>query len=320
MTKLSPIIKAIQAHKRFLVSTHVNPDADAIVSALAVAIVLKSMGKTATVVNESEVPSWLKFLPKTSLFKKASDIKKLDYDAAIVVDCGDLARIGTVEALTKSGRPLINIDHHKTNRGFGQVNLVMPKSSSTAEVLYELFEEMGVRLNKDLAALLYVGIMTDTGSFRYESTSSRTHQIVSHLMSFGIESSKMYDRIYDAIPAHDLQVFLRAIGSVELLKGGQVACLELNQKILSQFSGGFDVRDKVFSLLRATKGVEIVVIFSEAEPTRTRVNMRSKNYFDVAKVAAEFGGGGHIRASGCTVDANLKETRKRLLNKIMKGL
>jgi phosphoesterase RecJ-like protein len=320
MTNLNPIIRAIKTHRRFLVSTHVNPDADAVASALAMALVLKSLGKTVTVVNENEVPSWLKFLPKTSLFKKASQIKGLDYDAAMILDCGDLSRVGTVEALIKNDKPLINVDHHKTNRGFGRFNLVLSKSSSTAEVLYGLFEKMRIRLNKDLAALLYVGIMTDTGSFRYESTTSRTHQIVAHLMSFGISSSKIYDRIYDAIPAHDLKLFLNAIGRVELLKGGRIACLEFNQKVLRQFSGGFDVRDKIFGLLRSTKGVEVVVIFSEADPHRTRVNMRSKSYFDVAKLAAEFGGGGHVRASGCTLDVNIKETRKRILNRIMKGL
>ncbi len=320
MKNLSPIIKVIKRHQHFLVSTHVNPDADAVASALAMTLVLKSLGKTVTVVNENEVPSWLAFLPKTALFKLAARTKNFDYDAAIVLDCGDLSRVGTVEALLRTDRPLTNIDHHKTNLGFGQFNLVLPQASSTAEILYELFEKMGVRLNKDLAALLYVGIMTDTGSFRYECTSSRTHQIVAHLMSFGISSSKIYDQIYDAIPLKDLKLFLSAIGSVELLKGGKVACLEFRQNILSKFSGGFDVRDKIFGLLRSTKGVEVVVIFSEVNATKTRVNMRSKSYFDVAKLAAQFGGGGHVRASGCALDVNIKEARKRVLNKIMKGV
>jgi bifunctional oligoribonuclease and PAP phosphatase NrnA len=320
MKNPSLIIKAIKAHRRFLVSTHVNPDADAVASALAMALVLKSMGKAVTVVNENEVPVWLSFLPKTVLFKKASEIKRFEYDAAIVLDCGDLSRIGTVEALLDKDKPLINIDHHKTNLGFGQFNLVLPPASSTAEILYELFENMRVKINKDLAALLYVGIMTDTGSFRYECTSSRTHQIVSHLMSFGISSSKIYDQIYDAIPLKDLKLFLNAIGSVELLKGGKLACLEFRQSVLSKFSGGFDVRDKIFGLLRSTKGVEVVVIFSEVNASKTRVNMRSKSFFDVARLAAQFGGGGHVRASGCALDVNIKEARKRVLNKIMKGL
>jgi phosphoesterase RecJ-like protein len=320
MTNLNPIIQAVKSHKRFLISTHVNPDADAVASALALALVLKSLGKTITVVNEDAVPEWLAFLPKTGLFKKTSDIKRLEYDAAIVVDCGDLARIGNVQSLLKKDKPLVNIDHHKTNRGFGQVNLIRPQASSTAEILYELFEVMRVRFHKDLAALVYVGIMTDTGSFRYECTSPRTHAIVANLMTYGISSSKMYDRIYDAIPANDLKLFLNTMGRVELLKGGQIACVEFTQSVLRKFSGGFDVRDKIFGLLRSTKGVEVVVIFSEVNASKTRVNMRSKNYFDVAKLASQFGGGGHVRASGCTLDVGLKETRKRLLKEIMKGL
>lgn len=318
--KSNPIIQALRKHRKFLITTHVNPDADAAASALAVALVLRSLGKTVTVVNQDVIPSWLQFLPKTSLFKKASALKNVDYDVAVALDCGDLARVGDVRALLKDDKPLVNIDHHKTNENFGDLNLVLPKSSSTAEVLYGLFSEMNVRWTKELAALIYAGIMTDTGSFRYDCTSPETHRIAGELMAFGVSPSDMYTRIYDVIPMKDLKLFLEIANDVEFLSNGRIACVELHKSILSKFSDGFDVRDKVFGLLRSTKGVEVIVIFNEINARQTRVNFRSKGDFDVAALALKFNGGGHAKASGCTVDLKMQETRKKILRELTKGI
>ncbi len=316
----NPIIQAFRKHKKFLVTTHVNPDADAAASALAVAFVLRSLGKTVTVVNQDVIPGWLQFLPKASTFKKAGILKNVHYDAAIFLDCGDLARVGSVSTLLKDGKPLINIDHHKTNDRFGDLNLVLPGSSSTAEVLYGLFQKMNVRWSKELATLIYAGIMTDTGSFRYDCTSPETHRIAGELMAFGISPSDLYTRIYDVIPLKDLKLFLEVANSVEFLNNGKIACIELHKNVLRKFSDGFDVRDKIFGLLRSTKGVEVIAIFNEISVRQTRVNFRSKGSFDVAQLALKFNGGGHAKASGCTVDFSMQETRKKILREIIKGI
>ena len=318
--KNNAIIQAFRKHKRFLITTHVNPDADAAASALAVAFVLKSLGKTVTVVNQDVVPSWLMFLPKASTFKKASALRNVDYDVAVALDCGDFARVGDVRDLLKEGKPLINIDHHKTNKGFGDLNMVVPESSSTAEVLYGLFRAMKVRWSKELATLIYAGIMTDTGSFRYDCTSPETHRIAGELVALGVSPSDMYTRIYDVIPMKDLKLFLGIVNGVEFLKDGKIACFELSRNILKRFSDGFDVRDKIFGLLRSTKGVEVIAIFNEINPRQTRVNFRSKGNFDVAELAAKFNGGGHAKASGCTVDLKMNDTRKKILREIIKAV
>lgn len=314
------IIQALKKHKRFLITTHVNPDADAIGSALAFAIVLKSLGKSVAVLNEDPVPGWLEFLPKTSWFKRPVDIKNLDYDVAVALDCGDASRIGNVRGLLRKGRMMINIDHHKTNDNFGDLNLVVPKSSSTAEVLYELFTKMNVSWSKESATLIYVGIMTDTGSFRYDCTSARTHVIAGDLIARGVVPQEIYTKIYDVVSLRDLKVFMNIANSVEFLNGGKIACLELAKKDLARFSSGFDVRDKIFALLRSAEDVEVIVIFNEVGSTRTRVNFRSKGNLDVALLASRYQGGGHAKASGCTLDLNLQKSRKEILRAIFKEL
>ena len=127
MSSFKNVLNTIGRHQKFLVTTHHNPDADAVSSALAMALFLKSLGKQVYVLNEDACPEWLKFLPGTSMFKKASDVKKADYEAAIVLDCGDLERVGGVKKFIQEGKPLINIDHHVTNDSFGSVNVVQSK-------------------------------------------------------------------------------------------------------------------------------------------------------------------------------------------------
>ena len=314
------VIGAIKKHKRFLVTTHINPDADAIGSALAMAAVLRSLGKSVVVLNEDAMPGWLKFLPSTAWFKKPVDIKTFDYDVAIALDCGDCSRIGNVRGLLRKNKLLVNIDHHKTNDCFGDVNLVLPKASSTAEVLFELFKKMKVAWSRELATLLYAGIMTDTGSFRYDCTSARTHSIVGELIGHGVSPHEIYSKIYDVVSIRDLKTFLSIANDVEFIQKGKIACLELKEKDLVKFSNGFDVRDKIFALLRSAQGVEVIVIFNEVGKLRTRVNFRSKENVDVARLACQFQGGGHAKASGCTVDLNIKETRRKILQAICKEL
>ncbi len=312
------IIKAVKANQKFLITTHVNPDADAIGSALAVAVALKSLGKSVLVFNEDLVPGWLKFLPNSSWVKRPADVKSATYDVAIAVDCGDASRVGNVRGLLRKEKMMINIDHHKTNDYFGGLNLIEPKASSTAEVLYELFQRMKIKWTKDLATLIYSGIMTDTGSFRYDCTSALTHRITADLVARGVEPQKIYSRIYDVVSIHDLKIFMAIANNVEFLHDGKVAVLSLRKKDLARFSAGFDVRDKIFALLRSAGEVEVIIIFNEVGKSRTRVNFRSKGALDVAELAKRFEGGGHAKASGCTLESGLTQTRNKILKLIIR--
>ncbi len=317
---MKTIIQTIKKNKKFLISTHVNPDPDALCSELAIAIYLKSLGKQVSIVNHEALSKRFDFLPGSGTIKAYKAGRKINYDVAIVVDCGDLNRIGKVQELLVKGKVLINIDHHVTNTKFGTLNLVQPKASSTAEVLYELLSKARCKMTKSLATHLYLGIMTDTGSFRYESTTARTHAITAELMKCGISPTRLYRKLYEIISVKDLTAFTQLISKFDMVSSGKVVCVELPKKSLDKFSGEFDLRDTIFKFLRAMMGVEVFVIFTQSDRHTTRVNFRSSQKFDVAKLASQFNGGGHKRASGGLVKKNIKETRKDVLRAIRKAL
>ncbi len=314
------IISLIKKNKVFLISTHVNPDPDALCSELALAEYLKVLGKKVFIVNEDTVPQRLSFLPGTKKIQKYKKNKIVPYDIAIIVDCGDLDRIGKVKDCLKGNKPIVNIDHHITNDMFGHVNLLKPKASSTGEVLYEFFKEAKFKLNRNVALCLYAGIMTDTGSFRYENTTAHTHAIVADLMRFDFSANDLYQKLYDIIPLDDLKAFTQVITHFEALFGGRVVLVELNKKVLAKFSEAFDLRDAIFKFLRSIQGVEVIAIFTEVARNKTRINLRSTNKVDVAKLANIFGGGGHKRASGCMIGGNIYKARQDFLKQLKKDL
>lgn len=305
--------QAFKKYNNFLISTHVNPDPDGLTSELVIANYLQSLGKNVTIVNEESIPERFKFFPGINMMKSSTARFKNDFDAAVVVDCGDFARVGKVSRWIPSGLPIVNIDHHITNDLFGTVNWVIPQASSTAEVIYDLLHDFGFQLTKDIAMLLYVGILTDTGSFRYENTSAHTHQIVGELMRFDFSVSELYTRLYETMPLNDLLNFTQLMSRFEPVWGGKVILLELKKKDQDKFSQDFDLRDKIFRYLRAIKGVHAIVILTEHEKGKTRVNLRSSGKVDVARLAAQFNGGGHKRASGCMVNGSMPAARKKIL-------
>jgi phosphoesterase RecJ-like protein len=320
MSAYKTVLNVIRRHQKFLVASHHNPDADAVSSALAMALFLKSLGKQVSVLNEDACPEWLKFLPSTSLFKKAGDIKKLDYEAAIVLDCGDLSRVGGVKKFMQDGKPVVNIDHHVTNDSFGTINVVQPKASSTCEMVFDLLKEAKQELNKNLAILLYAGIMTDTGSFRYENTSAHCHAVAEELMTFKFSAAQMYDRLYVGIPVVDMKLFTDVIHNAQLLDENRLFCVSLSKKLAAKFSKSFDLKEKLFAFLRSIEGIEVVAILTELSSKEVRVNLRSQNDFDVSALAQQFNGGGHRKAAGCKIYDTLPKARKIICAAIHKRL
>ncbi len=320
MDERKAILEVIKRHKHFLVTTHHNPDADAAASALCVAMMLKAMGKTVRVVNEDDLPGWLEFLPQAKLFKKASKVKAFDYDAAIMLDCGDFERIGGVKNLLIAGKPIINIDHHQTNTRFGSLNWVVPKASSTCEMLYDLLVASKLGFNRQLATLLYAGIMTDTGSFKYDNVTPKVHAIVSDLMRFNINAQEMHEKLYVGMPVADMRLFAKVIHDAELFCQNKVFCVSLSFASSQTFSKSFDLKEKLFGFLRSVEGVEVVVILTQINAQEVRINFRSQGQVNVAKLAQRFHGGGHPRAAGGKMTGTLDHVKKLVLTAIKKVL
>jgi len=314
------ISQAIRKFKTFIVATHVNPDPDALASQLAMTMYLKKKGKTVLALAEDTVPERYSFLPGAKMVQKVNTKKSYVYDVAIVVDCGDRGRIGTVNKVLDRKKPLINIDHHITNDSFGTINHVVPRASSTAEIIFEFLLSAKFQLDKDISMLLYLGVMTDTGSFRYENTTSRTHEVISHLLKFDLPVNQYYQRLYETVPLSDIENFTKLMSRFHSAFEGQVIYIELKRSAFKKFSEEFDLRDKIFSYLRSIKGAEVFAILTEQTASKTRINLRSQTRVDVARLAAIFDGGGHSRASGCVIDGNIKQARERILAELKKIL
>jgi phosphoesterase RecJ-like protein len=312
------IIDVIKGNKTFLVTTHVNPDPDALCSQLAVAMYLRSIGKNVYIVNSDPLLKRFDFLPGARGIKAYLEGMCVPCDVAVVVDCGELDRIGRVQNLLGRGEWIINIDHHMTNDRFGDLNLVDERASSTAEVLYEFLCKAKCALTKNVALNLYLGIMTDTGSFRFENTTPRVHEIASRLLKFKFSVSDLYRRIYECVPRDDFKEFAKLVTRFDAFFNGQVICLDLPKRVVSRFSDDFDLRDAIFKSLRSMRGVELFAIFTEAASKKTRVNFRSVRRVDVARLAGHFKGGGHKRASGCMIEGGIKHARQRVLEEIKK--
>ncbi|HOW34824.1 MAG TPA: bifunctional oligoribonuclease/PAP phosphatase NrnA [Candidatus Omnitrophota bacterium] len=317
-----PFLKLAKQSKSFLIVTHVNPDIDALASQLVVGFYLKSVGKKIYIINADPVPRMYSFLPGAGSIRalKPAD-GNLSCDVAVVVDCGDLGRVGSVQKIAQKAKTIVNIDHHVTNRRFADINFVNPAASSTSEMVFELLKAGRYRLNRKTALLLYLGIMTDTGSFRYDNTSAHTHAVISQLLGFKIPVNKLYQKIYETVPLNDLKMFTKIINSFEITHAGRVTSVSLRKKDINRFSGEFDLREKIFTFLRSIKGTEVIVILTEIKKDLTRINFRSQGNVDVAHIASLFNGGGHKKASGCQVGGSLKEARHQVfssLNRILK--
>ena len=318
---LKKIVKAINKYQRFLISSHVNLDGDAICSELVLAELLRSKGKTVYIVNDCKVPRVYKFLPKINDFKTYKKKDIYNFDVAILLDCFDTDRIGKVARLITGDKFVIVIDHHISNGVFADINWIKPDASSTNEMLYEIIKKMNYRINKDIAILLYIGILTDTGSFRYSNTSSYTHRIVGDLLNWKLPVNKIYRKIYESNPVSDIRLFVNLLKDFKLDSSGKIAWLKIKQKALPKNKVQIDLSEHILGFLRSIRGVEVALLFRKINnKNQVRVNFRSNDRVDVSKFAAGFGGGGHRAASGCTLKGGLKKVEYLVISKLKEVL
>jgi len=316
---LKKVLDVLKRKHSFLISAHVNLEGDALGSELALARLLKKQGKKVYVVNQDKAPLLYDFLPDIKTIQKPTS-KNLNFDAALIVDCSDLRRIGLVQKLISKGIPIINIDHHISNDNFGDINWVNLEASSASEMVYEIYKKGGFRLDIEAALLLYTGIMIDTGSFRYSNTSSYTHSVISDLLQYKISVEKIHNQVYSCLPLREVKLLTRLLAGFKIDKFNKICWLVLRKGAIKEERMKTDVSEYVFNFLRSIAGIEVAMIFREVSNKKTRVNFRSNGKFNVSKLAGKFGGGGHKSASGCTILSGLKASQKSVLSAIRKSL
>ena len=310
--ELLQIADAIRPRRRFVLSSHSRPDGDSIGSQLAMAYALRALRKDVRVVNSDAAPAPLMAFHGVPQIEIADRVGG-DVDAAIVMECGDLARTG-VAGLDRFF--VINIDHHPGNSRYGQINWFDPTAAACGEMVFDLIRALGVALSVDIATHIYLAILTDTGSFHYSSISPRTFDICRQTLEAGVDPVLVARSVYDANNLGRLKLFGAVLSAMQLDTTGRIAIVYLDHEMAREAGGTYEDTEGLINLPLTVKEIQAVVFFKQVEGEQYRVSMRSKGDTDISAIAKEFGGGGHKNAAGCTVTGGIDALRKLFIEKI----
>ena len=312
------VVAALRGHERFVVTSHENPDGDALGSLLATHLALEALGKDSVMVLGGPSPLPVEYgflaLDERGLLRTApADVSDR---VLLAVDCAQESRI--VETLLHEKAPLtVNIDHHHDNTRFGAVNLVVEEASSTAEVLADLFRELGVPLTPEIAEPLYTAVVTDTGRFQYSNTTPKALRLAADLVEAGADVTKVFVEVYESTPFPKLKLLARALERATELAHGRVVVSELRREDFEAAGAEEPYSEGIIDHLRSVDGAELVALVRELPPgasTARKGSLRSHpNGVDVSAIARDFGGGGHKRAAGFSTDLAMDEITRRIV-------
>jgi phosphoesterase RecJ-like protein len=310
--QIQQIVDAIGSRQRFVISSHARPDGDSIGSQLAMAYALRALGKHATVVNADPAPPPLMAFPGVPDTQIATQVEG-QFDAAIIMECGDLGRTG-VAGLDRFFA--INIDHHPGNTAYGQINWFDPSAAACSEMVFDLVRALGVPLTIEIATHIYLGILTDTGSFHYSSISPRTFDMCRECLEAGVDPVTVARNVYDSNNMGRLKLFGSVLSAMQIDQTGRIAIVYLDHEMARAAGGTYEDTEGLINLPLTVKEIQSVVFFKQDEGETYRVSMRSKGDIDIAAVAKEFSGGGHKNAAGCTVTGPIDTLQKTFVEKI----
>ena len=305
MDNYQVILDVFDRHHTFALSVHVNPDGDAFGSQLALYSFLQELGKQVRIFNTDAVPDNYHFLPFIDVIQGPDDVQGYAPEILVVLDASTLRRIGDKLCQTLiPTRAIVNIDHHDTGEWFGDYNLVETTASSTSEIIYRLIKHREMPIGKDRALCLYTGILFDTGCFRHSNSSPVAHRIAADLIEQGeFPVDEVYRRVYESAPVGKMRLLAEVLQTLTLTPDGKIGWLSATQEMFRKTGTTPDDVEGFVNHIRAIDTVEVSIFVSELEDGTSKASLRSEANVDVGKVAAEFDGGGHRRASGCVIDA-----------------
>lgn len=315
---IKTIFEKLHLAKKILIITHPNPDGDTLGTACALKLFL---GQKADVLLQlsggRKYPEMYSFLPHIDEAKDLENVQKI-YDTVVCVDVASFDRIvEEARNIFEGAETTINIDHHKTNRGFAQYNYVLGDLSSAGEVLFEMFQTQNIKITSDIANCLYTAILTDTGCFKYENVTKKTLEAAATLAGFGAETSAIARKCYDLKPKSMVMFQAYCTANAKFLNNDKIAYTLIRKKDLENFGAKDEHTEGIVEVLRSIKSVEFALVLKEVNSKVTKVSLRSKEK-DVTLVVKKFGGGGHSRAAGCTIRKPLDEALFDLLDEVKK--
>ena len=306
---LSPVDKA----RRILVASHLRPDADALGSAIATALWLKGRGKEVTVWIEGGMPDKFRYLPEHGLVSAPPSVPE-KFDVFLALDTSVKNRLGTVVEAVAPGAIWINLDHHVSNELYGDINHIDPSAPATGQILYELFRHSGAKLTPAIAANLFAAISTDTGSFQYQGTDSRTFDAGSGLVAAGVDVAVLSRAMYENLPRRRFELLRFALNQAEFHCGDRIASFSIPLADVARLGVIPEDNEGIIDQLRSIEGVRAAIFFEELPEGKVRVSARSKDpALDVCKICQIFKGGGHPMASGARVPGTLEKVKEEFL-------
>ena len=323
MTRVSPQRAAfhefVARHRHFLLTTHINPDGDGLGSEVALALWLRGQGKAVHVLNDSVVPAAFVFLtqdqPMDVFESELAEERFTAADALIVLDTSNRQRIGRLgPLLDRHAIPIAVVDHHVSHaNGFGHVNVIEPEASATGEILFDLIREAGSTLTPAIGEALYVALMTDTGSFRFSNTDSHAHRMAAELLGLGLDPQRLHAQVHSHASAARLRFFGEVLARLEMLDEGRIVVLEASPEQFQRHGLQGSDTDGLVDMPRNIAGVDVVALFSEVEPGKVKVSLRSTGRVAIDQICTRYGGGGHPHAAGVLLRGSREEARGRIL-------
>jgi phosphoesterase RecJ-like protein len=308
---LQAVTDALRVQDRFLVTTHENPDGDALGSLLAMTLALREMGKDATMYlfGEVPIPNEYEFMDFAGIVR-GSNPDSSD-QVVVALDCANERRLGPESALLDKAQLVVDVDHHHDNTRFGKVNLIVGHASSTGEILADVFRELGVRLTPAIAEALYIAVVTDTGRFQYANTTAKSLRLAAELVEAGADVHRVFQGVYENVAFAKLKLVARALENAEVFEGGRVVVSHLEREDFEHAGAEEPYSEGIIDYLRAVEGSELAALIREpptANGPTHRISLRTTEAdLDVSAIARKSGGGGHRQAAGFSSEASIEE-------------
>ena len=313
---LSQVVELIESKRDFAITTHIKPDGDGVGSSLGLCWLLRSLGKSAEVIVNGDVPSAYSGLPGADEIRNVTEIDR-KYDAIFVIECSDAERPG-ISGL--GDEFTVNIDHHATSEHFGSINWIDSTASAAGEMIYNLCKAIGGRITKDIAECVYMALVTDTGSFHFPNTSDRTLKVASELIRAGAKPATISEAVYNNYPWSRIELMRHVLGTIKRDETGRIASLRQTLE-MQESSAAVDGDNSGFvNIPLAARDVLASVYMREVGVGEYKVSLRSKGDINVAKIGEKFSGGGHKNAAGCSVEGDWDELEDQIVAAVREAI
>jgi len=315
------IAELLRSQNSFLVLTHYRPDGDAVGSQLALALLLKDLGKTVEAWNDDLVPAKFRFLPHSG-FITPPPAQPKDFDVVMAIDTSTWQRVGSAAQRIGKKKYFINIDHHVSNEKFADINWIVPDAPASGQIAFDLIKRGGFKLTREIATCLFAAISTDTGSFSYGSTTAESLRVAAELVDTGINVGDICRHVYESYPYARLMLLQKSLAQLQLADRNRIAYTWVTTDMFEESGAKREDTEGLIDYARAIEGVFVAILFEEMpEPGKIRISLRSKHpKVDVNSVARRFGGGGHHEAAGARVAGEPREVERKMLAAVSEAL